>query len=253
MPGWLNSQTLVFSISKRGEWTRRERVIVLFGSDFAMEATELTNIVKAVNRWLSYQVLCGREALFSEAYLGQPLAEYLIHRHSGKFEAEVDHPVLNEPKPGRPRQIDYVLRTRDAKVIEVAIECKWISTTPYDKQRIINDILRLECVRVPGRHVKRLLLVAGRKQEFDKNFRKLQVNIGNSRANFTKSLLPFSLEKPLTVQPALSESPFREYYERFSVSFNAGVPKSFKTLLVGRRSADDISVSMKSWLRALWG
>src|SRR6476646_7680099 len=64
------------------------------------------------------------------------------------------------------------------KAIAVAVECKWIKDTPYDKQHIVNDILRLECVRAEGRHVMRFLLVAGRKSEFDKNFRNMMVNVG---------------------------------------------------------------------------
>ena len=103
--------------------------------------------------------------LLSKSYLGQPVAEYLIHRHSGELKTEVDHPVLQTPGHGRPRQIDYALLTRDKTYIEVAIECKWIAETPYSKQRIINDLLRLECIRVERRQVKRFLLIAGLKEQ----------------------------------------------------------------------------------------
>jgi predicted HicB family RNase H-like nuclease len=213
------------------------------GSSCTMDVSELPNIAKAVNRWLSYQILCGREALLSESYLGHLVAEYLIHKHSGQFEAEVDHPVLNQPRPGRPKQIDYVLRTRDNHVMEMAIECKWISGTPYDRQRILNDILRLECVRVPDRHVKRFLLVAGSEEDFEKNFRGLKVNVGGKRAAFTTTFLPF-LQKAgdVVISSYDCQERFREFYKSFSSSFNAGVPKSFKTRLVGKRTADEISV-----------
>jgi hypothetical protein len=113
-----------------------------------MDRSEIPKIAKAVNRWLSYQIFCGRETLLSEAYLGHPVAEYLIHRHSGELETEVNHPILKRAGGGRPRQIDYVLKTRNKADIEAAIECKWIAGTIYDKQRIVNDLLRLECIRV---------------------------------------------------------------------------------------------------------
>ena len=207
-----------------------------------MDERELANIAMAVNRWLSYQILCGREALLSEAYLGYPLAEYLINRHTGKFETEENHPVLNNPRPGRPKQIDYVLLTKTKKAIEVAIECKWITTSSYDKQRILNDILRLECVRVDGRHVGRFLLVAGRKDDFDKNFKELQFNIGGGREKFTKALLSFSSKKPSKSVKPVSAAKFSDYYRRFAASFNSSVPRSFKTTLVSRKTADNIAV-----------
>lgn len=121
-----------------------------------MDRSEIASVAQAVNRWLSYQVICGRSPLLSEAYLGHPVAEYFIHKHSGVFEAEVDHPAFANAPRGRPRQIDYVLRTRHSGAIDVAIECKWIAERPYDKQRILNDILRLECVRVTAHVLKRL-------------------------------------------------------------------------------------------------
>jgi hypothetical protein len=208
-----------------------------------MDVSELPNIAKAVNRWLSYQILCGREALLSESYLGHPVAEYLIHKHSGQFEAEADHPVLKQPGAGRPKQIDYVLRTRDKNAIEVAIECKWISDTPYDKQRIINDILRLECVKIPSRNVKRFLIVAGEHKNFEKNFRNLKVNLGGTQTDFTKKFLPFSKETGgMLIKAAHCEERFREFYNTFSLSFNSPVPKSFKTHLVGSHSEDEMPV-----------
>lgn len=208
-----------------------------------MDATEFPNLAKAVNRWLSYQLLCGRGALLSEAYLGHPMAEFLIHRHSGQFETEEDHPVLNSPGPGRPRQIDYVLLTRDAGDLEIAIECKWVSERPYDKQRIVNDILRLECVRIAGRHVKRYFLVAGLRDDFESNFAALNINTGRARVAFTKHFLSLSMKHPdRTVEARDGPVHFRKFYDAFASDFNSEVPKALKTSLVGKRTADDITV-----------
>jgi hypothetical protein len=205
-----------------------------------LDATEIPELAKAINRWLSYQLLCGREALLSEAYLGQPLAEFFIHRHGGEFRTEVDHPVLNKPGPGRPRQIDYVLHTPHSEIVEVAIECKWISHRPYDKQRIINDILRLECVRVPHRYVRRFFVVAGLGDNFKQNFASLEV-VG--RVPFTRGLLSFARRRPsVTVDARNSNEELRPFYKRFKEAFDADVPKSFKTTLIGSRTADEVSV-----------
>jgi hypothetical protein len=208
-----------------------------------MNAAAVPNLAIAVNRWLSYQLLCGRGALLSEGYLGHPIAEYLIHKHSGHFATEIDHPDLKSPRPGRPRQIDYALRTRNSGDIESAIECKWVSERPYDKQRIVNDILRLECVRDPRRHVKRYFIVAGLRKHFDANFKDLSVNTGGARAPFTKEYLSFSKSSPDTrIEARKCLDRFQSFYREFARDFNAEVPTTFNTKCLSYRTADEISV-----------
>jgi hypothetical protein len=208
-----------------------------------MNLTEIPKLAQAVNRWLSYQMLCKREALLSEAYLGHPLVEFLANRHSGQLNAESNHPTLKSPGPGRPRQIDYVLFTKTKGAIEVAIECKWISELKYDKQRIVNDVLRLECIRVAERHVNRYFLVAGRRSDFRANFQTLQVNSGKSRIPFTAKLLSFSLKHPdRAVNIRTCPKPLRKYFGAFAASFKAGLPISIRTKLVGSRTNDDLCV-----------
>ena len=211
-----------------------------------MEKGEIAKVATAVNRWLSYQILCGREPLLCEGYLGHPIAEYLIHKHSGRLETEFTHPVLKSPKSGRPYQIDYVLLSKNKKEIEIVIECKWITNKAYNRQRILDDILRLECVHIPGRHVKRFLLVAAHKGDFQKRFADLTKNMGpgKPRKDFTRRFLRFSKTTPeRTVKPYLAKKPFKSHYKDFSDSFNKSpVPKTFKTKLVARRWGDNISV-----------
>ncbi len=211
-----------------------------------MDQAEVKDLATAVNRWLSYQRLCGRSALLSEAYLSQPIAEYLIQKHSGEFATEIDHPTLNnEAGPGRPRQMDYVLYTRDSSTIETAIECKWISAGPYDKQRIMNDILRLECVRVPDRHVKRYFLIAGKKENFEKHFIDLRLNTGSKRVPYTKHLFSFSLKRPKKrVNVRECDSHFRGFYREFERGFQSSLPVSFRTEFLSYRTADKISVGI---------
>lgn len=207
-----------------------------------MSPIEISNLATAIHRWLSYQCLCGREALLSEAYLGQPVAEFLMHHHGHGFEAEVDHPVLVRPGPGRPRQFDYALRNRLSEEIEVAIECKWIAGRPYDKQRILNDLLRLECVRTPGKPVRRYFVVAGLKDDFDRNFKSLKFSDART---FTRSLLSFSISKwERRIEPLDAHERIRELYKRFEDDFNAEVPRRFATRLLGYRTADGIAVAI---------
>ncbi len=65
-----------------------------------MNDAELQKLAMAVNRWLSFQILCGREMLLSEGYLCQPIAEFLLRHHKGPLETEYIHPQLNKVKRG---------------------------------------------------------------------------------------------------------------------------------------------------------
>jgi hypothetical protein len=57
---------------------------------------KIHGLVEAVHHWLSFQILCGREALLSESYLNQPTGEYLLHAAgSSHLKTEHDHPILN--------------------------------------------------------------------------------------------------------------------------------------------------------------
>ena len=88
-----------------------------------------------------YQNLLGRKVLLSESYLSQPIAEFLIHHHPGKVGLEFPHPVLNNPSPGRPKQVDFVLESPQRDAVVSVIESKWIAEYPYDKQAILNDLV----------------------------------------------------------------------------------------------------------------
>ena len=207
-----------------------------------MTKDEVSKISVAVNRWLAYQLLCGRDSLLSEAYLGQPIAEYCIHKHGGAFQTEINHPTLKNVGPGRPRQIDYVLLTPHSRKIQTALECKWITETLYDKQRILNDALRLECVRVAGQATYRYLIVAGLKDHFDKNFKNLKFK---DKSSFTRDLFSFSMLAPQKkIKVATCGARFAKLYKNFCVSYKSEIPKGFCTELVGYRTADNISVAV---------
>jgi hypothetical protein len=91
----------------------------------------------------------------------------------------------------------------------------------------------------------RLLLVAGRRNDFKRYFADLQKNMGGGkpRRNFTRRLLQFSINNPeRTVRPYPAKKPFKSHYRDFSDSFKSPVPKTFKTKLLVRRWGDNIAV-----------
>ena len=151
-----------------------------------MKPEKIHGLVEAVHHWLSFQILCGREALLSESYLNQPTGEYLLHAAgSSHLKTEHDHPILNtQGKRGRPRQIDFCLLSRDSQLLTTAIELKWVTQASIDKQRIIDDLLRLECLLAErkGQHIYRYLIVAGRTQLMQSLNRRC-LNPSNRRAS----------------------------------------------------------------------
>lgn len=193
-----------------------------------MKPSRVTDLGSAVLHWLCFQTLCGRSTLLSEHYLNQPIGEYLLHHHSGDLESEVDHPNLNQAgRRGRPRQIDFCLKSRDKKRITAAFELKWVSSGAFDKQRVVDDILRLEALRIQeAQHVYRYFLVAGAENDFNQNFVQSQANLGDGggRVDFFQPILDFqsNVEKEIVVDRLAA--PQRSLFDEFSRYYQSQLP-----------------------------
>ena len=210
-----------------------------------MTDAEFKRMAKAVNRWLSFQILCGREMLLSESYLCQPLAEYLLQHHNGALDTEFGHPQLTQGGRGRPRQVDFVLLTPEAGDVCAAIESKWVADRPYSKQAIVDDLLRLECFRQEGRHVQRYFLAAGRKTSFMANFATVEMNAGGQRQPFADHLLSFdTANKDRAVEVMNCDTYRRRYYKDFAMAYSTHLPRGFHTSLMSLEDNDDISVCL---------
>lgn len=110
--------------------------------------SHMPELARAVVTWMDYQVICGREMLMSESYVAHPVGEYLRYHHNGEVLAEYEHPWIKSPGRGRPRQLDYVVLTKNKGKIDVVIEAKWIRNNgKLNPQAAIDDILRLEALR----------------------------------------------------------------------------------------------------------
>ena len=208
-----------------------------------MTDAEFRNMAKGVNRWLSFQMLCGREMLLSEGYLCQPLAEFLLQHHNGALATEFAHPQLNQGGRGRPRQVDFVLLSPETNAVDCAIESKWIANRQYSKQAIIDDLLRLECFRQEGRHVRRYFLVAGKHAHFTENFQNVEMNAGGPRQPFANHLLSFDTDDRNRSVEILGCDDFRRrYYKDFSKAYGAQLPRGLHTSLLSKRDHDHIDV-----------
>lgn len=209
-----------------------------------MNASACTKLPIAVHRWLAYQALCNRAEVFSESYLTHPVAEFVLANHSGKIKPEHTHPQFVSNSKGRPKQVDFALLTRNTGSIEVVIECKWAGHQALSKQAIVDDLLRLECYREHDRHVSRYFLVAGKKDNFAANFKKLQYRDGGDIA-FTRLFLSFSMANPDSSLDIFgSTGGIRKYFRSFYEEYQSEPPKTLNTTLVGAADSDDISVFM---------
>ena len=211
-----------------------------------MNESQVATLSRAVRSWLAFQCYCGRGALLSEAYLTQPVGEFLNWSNSGDVRAEWNHPNIPHPERGRPRQIDYVVRTRDSGQLAGAIEVKWVSDQGgVDRQRIVDDLLRLECVRnEPGPMVWRYFLLAGRDRDIVANFMQLQVNTGvGSREEFHSYFLD-TARSDSDKHVSVFDCPrhMRRFFKSFGDSYKVSLPRSYKTKCVASEEGDGFRV-----------
>ncbi|WP_122220869.1 hypothetical protein [Pseudomonas syringae group genomosp. 3] len=219
-----------------------------------MHQTKIKELGSAIFHWLSFQKLCGREAMLSEAYLSQPIGEYLLHSASGRLYTEQSHPSLNGARTdGRPRQIDFCIRrpsdTDASPVLTTAFELKWIRDKRDIKSGIVDDIMRQEALRVSNKnYVDRYLILAGETADFE-SFANVQYNPGDAakRQPFYSELLelPVIHQRPGPL-PMRSNHPspaksinvmtmpaaVLRYLNDFSQAYNSPLPTRFRTTLL---------------------
>lgn len=188
-------------------------------------------MARAVVHWLDFQILCRRDMLLSESYLAQPIGEFLRSRHSGDVETEWNHPNLNNGTPGRPRQIDYAMFSRNKRRPVSVVEVKWADDGTPEKQRLLNDLLRLECVRNAARQgMSRYFALTGKTADVQ-NWLDAKVGAGGAAPTFTSDVLPMATTKTLVpVEGAASH--LQKFFKRFADEYGTTLPTSYKAWLI---------------------
>jgi hypothetical protein len=119
-------------------------------------------LAEAVVHWVSFEVLCGRESLLSEASLRLPIGQFL--------KGSQKHDVIPEvPLPGeegkRPKCFDYCLKRKAGNTIVHAIEAKWVGkkARPTFVDEVFDDLYRLGSLRWQNQAeaCERWLVIAG--------------------------------------------------------------------------------------------
>lgn len=193
-----------------------------------MDIENAIGLGKAITHWLEFQILCKRDWLLSEKFIAQPIGEFIHSFHKDRMETEWDHPNFNNDKSGRPKQVDYTLFNRSGQR-KTIIEAKWIGSASQSYgQSVLNDMLRLECVKG---NISCYMLVAGRIENFDK-FQQLAIQPkqkGGKRVKFFESILSFEDEDEFTAQVETCVDELKKFYLSFAKDYNVELPRSFKT------------------------
>lgn len=188
------------------------------------------NLAHVIRHWLSFQVLCGREALLSESYMAQPIGEFLIGHFGKRLSPEHNHPAY-AGRVGRPRQVDFAILSGDRR-IQGVIETKWVGSRALSKSEIVEDLLRLEAFRDPSdQHVKRYFVVAGLRTHFCDYFANLTRT--RKRLPFTTRFLSFKKVKKKVVDiEGAPTSMWTSYFKPYESAYGEELPKRFKTELI---------------------
>jgi hypothetical protein len=180
---------------------------------------KISKIAEGLAAWLCFEKRCGRQRFFSESYLAYPLAQLLQYRFQSKVLTEIEHPVLNQLKTGpgsRPR-IDFGI-PGGTKVLELAVETKWLSGSSTLVRDMIRDIVRLDLL-VPEHAKSGILLVAGETRDFARLFRKDEFWGSNTKRQ-SKPILPLIKDTgTLNLQNPESPRQRSEFFDRVLSAF----------------------------------
>ena len=107
--------------------------------------------------WIQFQAECGRERLFSERLLADPIGQFLLAHHPDKLEVEYKHPAFSS------RSIDFaVLSSEDSNSPPSEVmETKFVTPKRGFTQEICDDLMRLEAAVNHVPDCRGLFLVVG--------------------------------------------------------------------------------------------
>jgi hypothetical protein len=126
---------------------------------------QLCALVETLTSWLHFEANCGRENAFEEKYLVSPIFQFLEHRHPGRVQTNVAHPVLIDKE-----KVDFAVI--EGGKWEIAVETKWLNEqSPRSAEalsRIVKDLLRLELIARRFNCDQAWFVLGGRKVLFDR-------------------------------------------------------------------------------------
>jgi len=135
-----------------------------------MKPLNANDLCHLLVHWLKYQYLCGRDSLFCEGLMSQPIGEYALSLDPEHFEPEHPYPNIYQANTRRKRSMDFAIYQPpllgQQKVLAHAIETKFVTSNRGFMQEVYDDLYRLLWFQ-PSREpavCKRWLIVAGFKK-----------------------------------------------------------------------------------------
>lgn len=120
--------------------------------------------------WLEFEIRAGRESLFCESYLSNPIGQLLQATYKAHVVAEMEHKVLKERHQGAGRKPHFDFGViGEASELLAAIECKWLSQSKTLARDILIDLVRLRLL-YPHYAKEAFLIVAGKMKHFKELF-----------------------------------------------------------------------------------
>ena len=112
-----------------------------------------------------------------------------------------------------------------------------------DKQRLLDDVLRLEILRNDQQQaMTRFFLVAGKINHYEENFVNLQVNTDGKRQAFLPSILSLTLNSQEIHSIKECNSSLRHRFAEFSKGYGVDLPTSYHSTLVIDRKGEHTRV-----------
>lgn len=198
-----------------------------------------SELARAVACWLEFEALCGRYRMFSEYYLAGPVSQFL-NNLGCSVRSEEPHPVFtNVGKRGRKPAIDFAIVSRGTGgvpgVITDAVEVKWATGKRPTNQELVDDLIRLEALHIPGRQMVRALLVAGRFVDIQEAaFQATMNKPGAPRPLIFSSVFPAAVGQCFTVAVRASQPPARKLWKKAQTDFARQLPTSLKVALAAQ-------------------
>ena len=205
----------------------------------------VTELGRAIVHWLEYERLCGRDNLFSEAALRNPIGQYLLANLNHQIEPEHNYPEAYQPAgAGRRRAMDFaVLRKGGQQVLLHGLESKFITSKREFKQEIFDDLLRLASFEPAGQvePYEKWLVVAGRWTNLRTRIFEATTRLrdGGPMSKTFRGILPKELTAPES-HPFIHESApgIRRLWARAAEAFSqTQIPNAIDVRLVARNPA----------------
>jgi len=179
-----------------------------------MNDKDIYKAAKGIEYWFRFYQIVGKIGLLNEDSIKHPLVEYLIADGDDSLKnikLEDNHPVFTS------REVDLI--SKESEKIKYCIEFKLAGkfTMEYrERQRILDDIIRLYYVNKEHENANSYLIVAGKTKDFITEFRSVYNRTPGKKGRPKKKTED-------TPQPELID-PFGFFSEKW-LSFNMAKPE----------------------------